>query len=393
MGCWLFLRILFCLYTFSCNPYPRVLPLLQCIDRARIMSICYLWHGFWHNPLNIHFKAQMPVPMKKLATSLVAFVFAVSAFAQGNLTFFSEGGETFHVILNGQRYNDQAQTNVKVSSLAEQPYQCKIIFADAGLGTLDKKVYPENGMEVTYQIKRKAESDAAKGWKKMKNHMAKDLKKEFDNDTVNTAAKEDWYVMRLFSKTPIQVQATQQVQTRAANNAQVQSSNVDVATNTTRQTTTVTTNANPNGERVNMSVNMNIDGMNTSMDVQASDTYSQQTTTTTTTTEHYVMPGYTGEIGCPWPMSEADFGAAVNSVRSKDFEDSKLTVAKQVASGNCLFASQVRDMMMAFDFEDTKLEFAKFAYRNTYDQNNYFKVNDAFDFESSIEELNRAIGH
>ena len=48
--------------------------------------------------------------------------------------------------------------------------------------------------------------------------------------------------------------------------------------------------------------------------------------------------------------------------------------------------------MMAFDFEDTKLQFAKYAYGHTYDINNFYMVNDAFEFESSIEELNRAIG-
>ncbi len=90
-------------------------------------------------------------------------------------------------------------------------------------------------------------------------------------------------------------------------------------------------------------------------------------------------------------MSEADFSAAKNSIRSKDFEDSKLTIAKQVVSSNCIFASQVREVMMMFDFEDTKLQFAKFAYDYTYDINNYFKVNDAFDFEISIDELNRYI--
>jgi hypothetical protein len=48
--------------------------------------------------------------------------------------------------------------------------------------------------------------------------------------------------------------------------------------------------------------------------------------------------------------------------------------------------------MTLFDFENTKLDFAKFAYDRTYDRANYYKVNDAFEFESSIEDLNRYIG-
>ena len=332
--------------------------------------------------------------MNKLLTSLILLVCSVATFAQGNLVFFSEGGESFYVILNGQRYNDQPQTNVKVTDLKPQAYACKVIFSDQGLGTVDKKVYPEAGMETTYQIKRKAESKAAKGWKKAANHVAKDLKKEFNNDTVSTADKEDWYVMRLFAKTAIPVAAPPPSQMRSANTAAANySSNVDASTSTTRQTTTVNSTASPNGDRVNMSMNVSVDGSGASMDVQASDTYTEQTTvTTTTTTDHYVMPGYAGDIGCPWPMSEGDFRSAMGSIRSKDFEDTKLTVAKQVAGNNCLFSSQVRDIMMAFDFEQTRLDFAKYAYSHVYDVNNYYQVNDAFDFETSVDELNRSIG-
>ena len=130
----------------------------------------------------------------------------------------------------------------------------------------------------------------------------------------------------------------------------------------------------------------------------------QQTTTTTTTSggyaqtsghvqsqQVYVMPGYSGPTGCPWPMQPNDFAAAKNTISSKGFEDSKLTIAKQIISSNCLFASQVREVMALFDFEQTKLDFAKFAYNYTYDIGNYFKVNDAFDFESSIQDLNNYI--
>ena len=328
--------------------------------------------------------------MKKLLTSLALLVCSIATFAQGNLVFFTEGGETFYVILNGQRYNDQAMTNVKVTDLNSQAYQCKIIFSDQTLGTVDKKVYPEVGTETTYQIKRKAESKAAKGWKKAANHLSKDLKKEFNNDTVDTSAKEDWYVMRLFAKTAL-AQPVAQPAARTAPNPSA--ANYNSAGSTTRQSTTVRSSAAPAGDRVSLSMNVNVDGTNANMDVQASDSYTEHSTvTTTTTTEHYVMPGYSGDIGCPWPMSEGEFGNAVSSIRSKDFEDSKLTVAKQVAGNNCLFASQVRDIMMAFDFEDTKLQFAKYAYGHTYDINNFYMVNDAFEFESSIEELNRAIG-
>ena len=159
-----------------------------------------------------------------------------------------------------------------------------------------------------------------------------------------------------------------------------------------------------------MGVNVNAGTtVNNNTNVQTTTTYSETTTITTTQTstgsyydengiEHpdpkpniYEMPGYSGPIGCPMPMMPQDFAQAKNSIASKSFEDSKLTMAKQIVSSNCLTAQQVKELMMFFDFEDTKLEFAKFAYDHTFDIGNYFKVNDAFEFESSIDELNEYI--
>jgi len=107
--------------------------------------------------------------------------------------------------------------------------------------------------------------------------------------------------------------------------------------------------------------------------------------------DHYVMPGYHGPIGCPYPITDLDFADVKRSIASKSFEDSKLTVAREVTSANCLFAYEVKEIMLLFDFESTRLEYAKFAYQFTYDRGNYYKVNDAFTFESSIDELREFI--
>jgi len=146
-----------------------------------------------------------------------------------------------------------------------------------------------------------------------------------------------------------------------------------------------------------VNVDVNMGGMGVDMNVNISETYTETHTTTTTTTtstggaDHYVMTGYSGAIGCPWPMEESEFANAKRSVASKDFDDTKLTVAKQITGANCLTADQVRRMMEEFSFEDDKLEYAKFAYDKTYDIGNYYKLNDAFDFDSSVDELNEYI--
>ena len=90
---------------------------------------------------------------------------------------------------------------------------------------------------------------------------------------------------------------------------------------------------------------------------------------------------------CSNLMGSGDFESAKKSIESKSFSDSRMTVAKQITKGNCLSAEQVRDVTSLFDFESGKLEYAKFAYDYCYDQGNYYKVNDAFEFEMSIDEL------
>ena len=143
-------------------------------------------------------------------------------------------------------------------------------------------------------------------------------------------------------------------------------------------------------------IDVNMGGMGIDMNVNVRETYTETHTTTTTTTtsggeDHYVMNGYNGAIGCPWPMDDNQFSDALSSVSSKSFDDDKVTVAKQITGSNCLTAEQVKRMMGELDFEDSKLEYAKFAYDKTFDIGNYYKLNDVFDFSSSIDELNEYI--
>jgi hypothetical protein len=87
------------------------------------------------------------------------------------------------------------------------------------------------------------------------------------------------------------------------------------------------------------------------------------------------------------PMEANEFERARGSIYSKASEYGKLTVAEQVANANNLSAAQVKDIMGLFSAEESRLEFAKFAYNHTVDRNNYYIVNDAFKAEASISDL------
>lgn len=325
--------------------------------------------------------------MKKLLlmTIFVSALFALKA-QNTNLIFFSEQGERFSIVLNGILQNENPETNIKVTDLPAPSYKLKVIFEDKRIPDIDKTLLFNQGSESTFSIRKNNKGE---------------------------------YVVRYMNEIPIEESP-----------APIQSQTVIVyhpepIQKSTTTTTTTTTVANPSGAGVGINVNDPYSGANMNINLNMGVGVNQSTTTTTTTTttssdmrdddfeqggyqghrddhernhpEHnggghgdrYVLPGYNGVYGCPFPMSREDFGDAKESIRSKTFEDSKLTIAKQIIGSNCLLSSQVKEIMLLFTYEDTRLEFAKFAYGYTLDIGNYYKVNDAFTYESSIDDLNR----
>lgn len=314
--------------------------------------------------------------------------------------FFTENGEPFTLIMNGLRKNDKPETNVRISGLNEVPYTVKIIFADTALGVLTDKIYAANYKERTYVIKSKPISSASKGLKKASVNIGRQLKSGDKEEAAkqkeeidNTDSK---YVVKLLSEA--NMDAPSGSGSSNSGTGGVQNNSTAVNSGITTQTTTTTTTkgtANGSGTSVNIGASGSENSAQFSMNVNIGGSTggnTQQTQTTThTQTDHYVMPGYSGTVGCPWPMAPNDFESAKRSIAEKSFEDSKLTIAKQIIGSNCIISSQVKEIMMLFNFEETRLDFAKYAYKYTYDINNYYKVNDAFTFESSIEELNEHI--
>ncbi len=308
--------------------------------------------------------------MRKLILSGIAILSFSIAFAQtSNAVLFTENGEKFTVILNGLRQNAKPETNVKLTDLPAPQYKMKVIFEDPRLVEENFNLFLEPGLERSFSIKK------------------------------NSKGK---YVLRMISEVPIASApaspATQSVVVYNPQAAPADYSNTQVVT----QQTTVTNTGSP--DNFNMGVNaggmgVNISVSGTGMDMSGSSTTTTTTTTTTTSggnvpppaAQPSYLPGYTGPVGCPVPMNEGDFRDLKSTISSKSFEESKMTIAKQVLRDHCLFTTQVKELINLFTFEETKLDFAKYAYDYTYDRGNYFKVNDVFTFESSIEELNNYI--
>ncbi|MDB4160973.1 DUF4476 domain-containing protein [Bacteroidia bacterium] len=86
-----------------------------------------------------------------------------------------------------------------------------------------------------------------------------------------------------------------------------------------------------------------------------------------------------------------NFNTALTTIKQASFQSQKTLIAKQYLRNNDVTSRQVLHMIRAFTFESSKLEIAKKAYRSTVDPQNYFLVNQGFDFSSSSRALDRFI--
>jgi hypothetical protein len=303
--------------------------------------------------------------MKKLTLLLCLFLLTEGLEAQNsNLIVYNNEGHKFYVILNGIRQNIDPETNVKITQLEQPYYKLKIIFDDERLPSLDKNIALEPNTETVAAIIQNRKGD---------------------------------YTLRWQSSVPIA-----EAPAPATNQKTYSYTNTTpTATTTTTQVNTTTQqnkdNININANEDNVKVNVNVDGYGLNININADDANAQSTTTSTTTTTTYSSVQDNNVVyveeesprkgGCPVPITYSEFQRLKTSVESKTFEDSKLTVAKQFIASNCLYARQVKELMELFTYEDSKLTIAKYAYTYTHDPQNYYLLNDAFTFESSIEEL------
>jgi hypothetical protein len=111
--------------------------------------------------------------------------------------------------------------------------------------------------------------------------------------------------------------------------------------------------------------------------------------------DHYPQPSGPGFCGTPpvQGMRPEVFGQLVRTIEAQSFDSDQLRVAKQGIRLNGVTSAQMRELMELMSFESTKLDLAKFGYQFVADPGNYFVVNDAFWFSSSVSELDRFISN
>ncbi len=271
--------------------------------------------------------------MKKLSCLFVMLLLTVLAKAQNaNAIIYAENGEKFTVILNEVTQNEKPETSVKMKNLNDPQYKMKIVFEDARLGETSFNLFLEPDVERTFSLSK------------------------------NSKGK---YVLRFISGVPI----NNSPDTLAVNQAVIKNENLLLV----KDVSTVLD--------VDSSVVKNADA-------KANASKNNSLPSNSDTIKQANMPIYSGVVGCENPMSNADFKVLKDSIPVNSFEETKLSTAKELVKNQCMLSQQIKELASLFTFDETRLDFAKFAYNYTYDRTNYYKVNDVFTFESSVEELN-----
>ncbi|MBC8047834.1 MAG: DUF4476 domain-containing protein [Fimbriimonadaceae bacterium] len=106
--------------------------------------------------------------------------------------------------------------------------------------------------------------------------------------------------------------------------------------------------------------------------------------------DEYYQPDYHQQpvYAKPYAMNDRAFLQLVNVLEDQWFDDTRLDVAIQALQNSWLTSAQVKEILQLFWFEDSKLSFAKAAYKKVVDPQSYFVIYKEFWFSSSVDDLN-----
>lgn len=138
-----------------------------------------------------------------------------------------------------------------------------------------------------------------------------------------------------------------------------------------------------------------LENTNMPIDTLTKDSIQQKDTTYVPPFEtYYHLEDYKGKIGCPWPIKEDKLAQLKGVILAETLEDNKLEkikIAIQDMDSVCLMINQLKELLILFEYEETKLDFAKFVSLYLFDVDNVGKLSEVFNFENSLEELKEFI--
>ena len=105
----------------------------------------------------------------------------------------------------------------------------------------------------------------------------------------------------------------------------------------------------------------------------------------------YVMPLYTGRLGCENPCHPNIVELAVNQIKRETTQMAQFTIARELVLNNCIIVDDLVMVLKAFTNEMDKIEFAKFAWAYVYDQENFYQLKSVLPQGQTLEEINKFV--
>lgn len=95
---------------------------------------------------------------------------------------------------------------------------------------------------------------------------------------------------------------------------------------------------------------------------------------------------------CQYPgtmngVDQQTFSLFMQELKFESFDSNRLKMASNYASNNHLKAKQIAQIARTFSFDSSRLSFAKKAFTNCIDKQNYFQLRSTFSFSSSYNDL------
>ncbi len=99
------------------------------------------------------------------------------------------------------------------------------------------------------------------------------------------------------------------------------------------------------------------------------------------------------QTNCNKPLSAQHFQQRYQQIQGRTTDNSKLQRSTQIVKSFCFSSEQIKEIALLFENDNTRLQFAKAAYNNTTDKENFYEVYDAFIYYSSVFRLHDFINN
>lgn len=91
----------------------------------------------------------------------------------------------------------------------------------------------------------------------------------------------------------------------------------------------------------------------------------------------------------PCEVSDKDYQEIKKVLKAQGFNNTRVNLCKQILTDKkCFTAFQIKEIVALFDFEDSRLDLAKYSYDYCIDKNNFIvKVGQSLEFSTSQDDL------